>query len=217
MSSIVPAARDGVAPAPGADSSYSTLHFVVYGLVATAIALISTAVLKPWWFFRLYAPQYPRGLTLIISLKGFSGDTREIDMLNHYIGMAPLDTAASFERQYASVGIVLMVLGLLVLAQWAKPAWSWTLAALGAVLPVGFLLDCFYWLHRFGNELDPHAPLRLPGFTPQLFGNGMIGQFMTFARPELGFWLSLLAVVLLAAASVVRARLPSPERAVRPS
>lgn len=217
MSSIVPAARGSLAPAPRADSSYSLLHFFVYGLVAAAITLFSFASLKPWWFFRLYAPQYPRGLTLIISLKGFTGDAREIDMLNHYIGMAPLDTAASFERQYAPIAIVLMMLCLLVLARWAKPAWSWTLAALGAVLPVGFLLDCTYWLNRFGHDLDPRAPLRLPGFTPQLFGNGTIGQFMTFARPELGFWLAVLAVVLLVAASVLRARVQSPERAARPS
>jgi copper chaperone NosL len=208
MISSIPAARADLVPAPQADSTRRGTRLIIYSLVAAAIALCWVSLFKPWWFFRLYAPQYPRGLTLIISLKGVSGDAREVDMLNHYIGMAPLDTAASFERQYSTVGVALLALGLLVIARWAAPAWSWLLAAFGALFPVGFLLDCLYWLHRFGNDLDPRAPLRLPGFTPQMFGNGTIGQFLTFARPELGFWLAVLAVALLTVASVLRARLP---------
>jgi len=217
MSSIIPVARDGVVPAQRAKSARRAAHFMVYSLVAAAIALFAVSLRTPWWFFRLYAPQYPHGLTLIISLSGLSGDTREVDMLNHYIGMAPLDSAATFERQYALVGVALIAFGLLVLTRWTQPARSWLLPALGAVLPVGFVLDCIYWLHKFGYELDPRAPLRLRGFTPQMFGNGTIGQFMTFARPELGFWLSLLAVLLLTAAGIVRARLTNPRLVVRPS
>jgi copper chaperone NosL len=184
----------------------SDTRFGVLGLVVIAIGLFVFSLQQPWWFFRLYAPQYPHGLTLIISLDGLSGDTREIDMLNHYIGMAHLDEAAAFERQYAAWGVGLLAVGLCALALFARPAWGWLLAAVGALFPLGFLTDSFFWLYRFGHQLDPHAPLRLPGFTPQLFGNGTIGQFMTFARPERGFWISVLAVLLLVAASVLRVR-----------
>lgn len=191
---------------PSSTSATRPLGWVVYGLVAAAIALFVHSLKEPWWFFRLYAPQYPRGLTLIISLKGLSGDVREIDMLNHYIGMAHLDEAASFERQYAHIGVGLLAAGLILIAGFAKPAHSWLLAALGAMFPLGFLSDSLFWLYRFGHSLDTTAPLRIPSFTPQLFGNGTIGQFMTFARPERGFWLVVLGVVLLAAASWLRAR-----------
>ena len=184
--------------------------WVVYGFLASAIALFVYSLREPWWFFRLYAPQYPRGLTLIISLKGLSGDVREIDMLNHYIGMAHLDAAASFERQYAQYGVALLAVGLVLVALFAKPSRSWWLPALGAVFPLGFLSDSLFWLYRFGHSLDTTAPLRIPSFTPQLFGNGTIGQFMTFARPERGFWLAVLAVVLLLAASIVRTRSSAP-------
>ncbi|HEY3495918.1 MAG TPA: hypothetical protein VGK73_14570, partial [Polyangiaceae bacterium] len=71
-----------------------------------------------------------------------------------------------------------------------------------AAVPLGFVADFSYWLYRFGHDLNPRAPLRLEPFTPAMFGNGVIGQFMTFARPELGFWLALacvgLAVLLVA-------------------
>lgn len=180
--------------------------WVVYGFLASAISLFVYSLREPWWFFRLYAPQYPRGLTLVISLKGLSGDVREIDMLNHYIGMAHLDVAASFERQYAHYGVALLAVGLVLVALFARPSRSWWLAGLGALFPLGFLSDSLFWLYRFGHSLDATAPLRIPSFTPQLFGNGTIGQFMTFARPERGFWLAVLGVVLLLAASVVRSR-----------
>jgi copper chaperone NosL len=201
----IPAPKDGF-PNAGASSMPRDARWGVYGLVACALALFADTLHQPWWSFRLYAPQYPRGLTLTIALDGVSGDTREINMLNHYIGMAHLDQAAAFERQYAALGVGLLVLSLVGVALLARPAWSWLLAALGALLPVGFLADSFYWLYRFGHDLDPHAPVHLPGFTPQLFGNGVIGQFMTFARPERGFWVAVLSVLLLAAASLLRRR-----------
>ena len=59
------------------------------------------------------------------------------------------------------------------------------------------------------------SPAQLAGLCDAagMFGNGVIGQFMTFARPERGFWLAVLGVVLLAAASLVRGRI-SQRRAV---
>ena len=60
------------------------------------------SLFQPWWQFTLYAPQYPQGLDDSSSrLTGVTGDVREIDMLNHYIGMAHLALAAPTERQLA--------------------------------------------------------------------------------------------------------------------
>ena len=47
--------------------------------------------------FELVAPQYPKGLKLDISLTGITGDVKEIDILNHYIGMRTMSDAASLE------------------------------------------------------------------------------------------------------------------------
>jgi hypothetical protein len=91
---------------------------------------------------------------------------------------------------------------LLVRARWA----AWLAAGLGSLLPVGFLIDAWAWLFAFGHQLDRHAPLQIPAFTPQLFGNGAIGQFMTFATPQLGFWLATTGSVLLVSAALLRRR-----------
>jgi hypothetical protein len=72
--------------------------------------------------------------------------------------------------------------------------------------PVVFIADSFYWLYSFGHSLDPKAPLRIGTFTPQMFGNGVIGQFETYAAPALGFWLAIAGVVLAIVATLVRTR-----------
>lgn len=180
-------------------------------LSVLALAAIAASYWQPFWTFKLYAPQYPHGLTLTIALTGFSGDVREIDMLNHYIGMASLQQGAALERQYAALLVSVLVGVLAVLAALPSRRSAVFAAAMGAAYPLGFLADTSYWLYRFGHQLDPRAPLHIPHFTPQLFGNGTIGQFMTFAVPELGFGLSVLgAVLLLGAAACSRSSQEAP-------
>lgn len=190
-----------VRPAPASSWRFATL-----GLALLASALFVSSLNQPWWFFRLYAPQYPRGLTLMISLQGLSGDVREIDMLNHYIGMAHLDAAAVYERKYAAYAVALLVVTIVALSSFVGRKYRWSIALAGALFPLGFVADSMYWLTRFGHQLDRRAPLHIPQFTPQLFGNGSIGQFLTFARPEQGFWLAVAGALLLVAASFARGR-----------
>lgn len=151
----------------------------------------------PYWEFRLFAPQYPQGLELIISLTGVTGDTFEINTINHYIGMGHLEDAAHFERAYG--GWLVGLLGLMVVVGtiFAGKNLGWLPFLVGIGLPVGFLVDTFYWMHRFGHDLDPTAPIDMSPFTPTLFGTGKVGQFRTVAMPEVGFWMAVAGVVLV--------------------
>ncbi len=69
---------------------------IVLALLTIFVGLSFTA---PMWHINMKAPQYPQGLDLYIySYKVDGGndgnDVQEINVLNHYIGMAPLDRAA---------------------------------------------------------------------------------------------------------------------------
>lgn len=201
------ATRSERKPGPGPSESAPAGTAAVWlgrFLTLGALALIWASFKPAWWMLKLYAPQYPHGLTLTISLSGVAGDVREINMLNHYIGMAQLDAAAVFERSiagYAIAGLMLVV----AMLMWFRARWAgWLAAGLAATLPLGFLVDAWAWLYLFGHQLDRRAPLHIPAFTPQLFGNGTIGQFMTFATPQIGFWLATAASVLLFAAALLR-------------
>src|SRR3990167_3046799 len=82
----------------------------VVGLSLAAAALFGVAFFFPWWRLWLFAPQYPKGLEISISLTGVAGDVRELNILNHYIGMKGLDLAAVTERRFAAQGVGLVAL-----------------------------------------------------------------------------------------------------------
>ncbi|HET6615900.1 MAG TPA: hypothetical protein VFH62_08435, partial [Dehalococcoidia bacterium] len=62
-----------------------------------AAALLGGALLLPLWKLELVAPQYPTGLVMraygykfVDDPATYYDDVREINELNHYIGMAPI-------------------------------------------------------------------------------------------------------------------------------
>ena len=74
-------------------------------LFAVAAILLMIAIFLPWWSLTLHAPQYPKGLSVEAYVNRLTGDVGEIDGLNHYIGMRPLNEAAEFERSISIIGI----------------------------------------------------------------------------------------------------------------
>lgn len=175
-------------------------------LALAASVLFAASFFAPWWSFKLYAPQYPGGLTLLISLTGMGGDVHEIDLLNHYIGMGHLENAAAFERHIAGWGVAAICIATLVGLLVTGRRFDKLVAIPAVAFPLVFLADSFAWLYRYGHHLDPKAPIKLGAFTPTLFGNGQIGQFETFAQPGTGFWLACAGVGLTLLASYLRLR-----------
>lgn len=179
---------------------------LVIALALLAVTAFGASLFFPWWKLQLYAPQYPRGLTLIISLTEIDGDVHEISTLNHYIGMASLADAAKLEKQIAVYAVAALGVTTLALMLFAGKKFTKWLFVPGLLFPVGFLLDSYYWMYTFGHNLDPRAPLTIPPFTPQLFGNGQIGQFMTYALPQTGFILAVGGFLFLVVAVVIRGK-----------
>lgn len=174
---------------------------------ALAAVLLAVSLLMPYWSLVLHAPQYPGGLDAVIFTDRLEGDVEEIDELNHYIGMMRLGEAARIERSIAPVALVALVaLGLA--AALVRSRWAILLAIPIVGFPIAFVADLYYWLNRAGHELDPHAPLSssIRPFTPHLLGVGRVGQFSTTAQFEIGFYLSVLAALLVVASIVVRVR-----------
>ena len=134
------------------------------------------------------------------------GDVAEVDILNHYIGMKHLAGAAPTERQIAGYGVAAVAVITLVLLALAGRKRNMVVAIPAVSFPLLFVLDSFYWLDTFGHKRDPKAPLRIGAFTPQMFGNGQIGQFETFARPGYGFWLAIAGVAFALLATFLRSR-----------
>ncbi|QOJ17641.1 MAG: cytochrome C [Phycisphaeraceae bacterium] len=170
-------------------------------LLLAAAGLLVASYFQPYWRMTLHAPQYPKGLFVQAYLNRLEGDVAEIDGLNHYIGMRPLNEAAQLERETSAMMIVataLLVLGGIII----HSRWAALLAAPAILFPGGFLLDLYLWMRHFGMNLDPAAPLStsIKPFVPPVLGTGMVGQFKTVAAAGPGWWMALgaAAIVLVA-------------------
>ncbi|MFH0945251.1 MAG: cytochrome C [Planctomycetota bacterium] len=167
-------------------------------LMGLAGLLLLISVVMPYWHMTLHAPQYPKGLTVDAYVDRLEGDVREIDGLNHYIGMRPLGEAAQLERELSIIAIATLAL-LLAATVFIHSKWA-ALAALPAVFyPVIFLGDLYFWMNNFGQNLDPTAALSnsIKPFTPPVLGEGYVGQFRTVAVPGSGLILAAIATLLV--------------------
>lgn len=172
-------------------------------LTVTGAALLIGSIFLPYWNIVLRAPQYPRGLSVDAYVNRLEDmrSVREVDGLNHYIGMIKLTDAARIERAISiySIGLI----AILAVVSTFLPGWWRTLARLPmALFPAVFVVDLFIWLYYAGHSLDPKAALSssISEFTPRIFGDGVIGQFKTEAAFQAGFWLAVVAMALSIAA-----------------
>ncbi|GJM40012.1 MAG: hypothetical protein DHS20C20_02940 [Ardenticatenaceae bacterium] len=167
-------------------------------LFGVAALLLIISIPLPYWEMELQAPQYPKGLHITAYVNELTGDLFEINGLNHYIGMRPLEEAAQFEKSISRIAIGLLAL-LTLTSVFIRTKWIVLLALPAITMPVLFLADLQWWMAKFGTDLDPKAPLSsaIEPFVPTVLGRGVIAQFETIARPGIGLYLAILASILV--------------------
>jgi hypothetical protein len=181
------------------------------GMSSRALLLGALLLLLPCYVFPLYemtmfAPQYPEGLRLHIysyKLEGGNGgqDVKEINLLNHYIGMK--DLAADDFAEFKWIPFVVGGLGLLFL----RAAVLGRLADLVDVLVLYLYFGLFslwsfaYKMYWYGHHLSPTAAVKVAPFTPPLFGYRKLANFEVYSYPALGSY-ALVAVALLLVAAL---------------
>jgi copper chaperone NosL len=183
---------------------------VPLGLGPRALLVLAFLLLVPSYFVPLYdmtmfAPQYPEGLRLhIYSYKldgGHAGqDVKEVNVLNHYIGMRDLSTDEFSEFKW--MPFVIGVMGLLFLRTAVLGKMSHVVDVLVLYLYFGFfaLWSFGYKMYWYGHHLAPTASVKVDAFTPPLFGYKKLANFEVYSYPGLGSYaLFAIAVLLLSA------------------
>lgn len=185
-------------------------------LFGAAVAVLLVSLFLPYWRITMYAPQYPDGLTVTTFVNRIGGRVTEVDILNHYIGMKPLEAAAPLERRFGIYLIAAMALLIVAAIRVHRPLAA-LLALPAALFPLVFLADVQFWLADFGLHLDPRAPLNLSvqPFVPRALGVGHIGQFESVAWPCSGLALAALATLLILTGLWFQRRAYKPARAAR--
>jgi copper chaperone NosL len=63
---------------------------------------------------------------------------------------------------------------------------------------IAALVDFYLWGYDYGHNLDPTAPIVVPGmaYQPPLIGTKQLLNFTAFSGPDVGGWLFLVSGVL---------------------
>jgi len=168
-------------------------------IIAISALLMISAYFVPLWQILMWAPQYPEGLDMKIWINTISGDVKIISALNHYIGMRHIEVSMFPEFKYM-VYIVGFLIGfgfLTALVNKRFFLWIYLILIVGA--GVGALVDFFLWGYDYGHNLDPTAPIVVPGMTyqPPLIGTKQLLNFTAFSGPDIGGWIFLVSVLLV--------------------
>lgn len=164
-------------------------------LVAFASGALIAVFFLPAWRIDLFAPQYPEGLTMNIWINGLSGDVDVINGLNHYIGMEKISEKMFPEFSYLPYVVgFFMLLGVIVAVTGKRKFLTvyLGLTAIGAALA---MYDFYRWGYKYGHNLDPTAPIQVPGlsYQPPLLGHKRLLNFDAYSLPDVGGWVVIAA------------------------
>jgi len=182
-------------------------------LILVAVLVLIPSFFFPLWNMSFYSNQYTDGLVLHIYSYQLEGgktanrdDLREINSLNHYIGMRPL-----LESDFSEFTWVPLVIGLLMILALR----AMVLGHMSNLVDVFVLFTYFglfsLWsfyhrLYMYGHNLDPTASIKVQPFTPPVFGSKQIANFTVNSFPDLASYALIAFAVLLLVAILLSAR-----------
>ena len=175
--------------------------------VLLAVVLMIPSYFTPLWEMTLTSNQFPEGLVLkIYSYKLEGGrtpnrdDLKEINSLNHYIGMRALQEEDFTEFQWIPFvvgGMALLALRVAVLGRMSALV---DLLVLFSYFGLFSLWSFYHKLYLYGHSLDPTAAVRVPPFTPPVFGHQTMANFEVYNYPDVGSYFMAMVPVAFAAA-----------------
>lgn len=204
-------------------------------LTVIAAGLVIWAFYSPIWWVTLKAPNYPpeaypqgvrihfhankiaNGCTELPSDEIYAENeeldcVEEMNVINHFIGMEPMERGGQLEMAFAPYGFAGTVVLLLLFLFYKGWGW-WILPIPGIIIPVAFVVDYAGWLWWFGHNLHDWGAFTVKPFMPTVFGESKVAQFSTFSYPHYGFGLLAGASILLLLALLMRRKQLKLERA----
>jgi hypothetical protein len=176
-------------------------------LVVLAALLLIPTFLFPLYNMTLYSNQFPDGLNLYIYSYSLEGghpqgrdDLREINTLNHYIGMRPLLESDFSEFKWIPLLVGLFFILTLRAAVVGKMSNLVDVAVMFLYFGLFSLWSFYHRLNQYGHNLDPMAAVKVPPFTPPMFGEKQLANFTVYSYPDAGSFLLIAFFLLLAVA-----------------
>ncbi|HID66299.1 MAG TPA: hypothetical protein EYP32_05665 [Aquificaceae bacterium] len=171
-------------------------------LIALASLLLLGVYFFPLWYIKLWAPQYPEWLGMFIWVNTITGenphDLYNINILNHYIGMQEINPDIVPELKILPfIFAFFIIFGLIVAITGKKKLlkiWVWSFIIFGVLA----IADFWWWEYRYGHNLDPRAPIKIPGgaYQPPLLGCKQLLNFKACSFPARGAYFAVASLIL---------------------
>jgi hypothetical protein len=180
-------------------------------LIAAGV-LIIVSMKYPMWYMYLDSNNFPKGIGMAVwathpgdpeDVDELDGGLKEINVLNHYIGMAEI----SKENMpiFSVLPVVLVIAAILcIVTAFVRKTWmSFVNLAFFALISAGGLIMLVYSLYSFGHNLDPKAAFEIEPFMPGIYGEHHLAQFTTYSDFYWGTYLLVIASLFMVAALVI--------------
>jgi copper chaperone NosL len=183
----------------------STLSTFSRTLVLLSGVLLVVVLFVPLWQIELNAPQYPEGLVLKMYPHKIGGNVDVINGLNHYIGMKTLHTEDFIEFTILPYIVGFFALFCFVVFFLKKQKWLIVLFTLFVIFGIIAMIDFWRWEYAYGHDLNPEAPIQVPGmaYQPPLIGYKQLLNFGAYSIPDVGGILFILVGLLLLVALLI--------------
>ena len=168
----------------------SLLKLSIILLSISGIGLV-ISIFVPIWAIYLEAPQYPEGLGMFLHANKITGDYEIINGLNHYIGMKTIHQEDFWEFKVLPYALGFFAV-LAFLFAFLKKKWGlYFFTALFLLFGIAFMVDFWLWEYDYGHNLNPNAPIIVPGmsYQPPLLGFKQLLNFGAYSYPDVGGWI----------------------------
>ncbi len=123
-------------------------------------------------------------------------DLQNINGLNHYIGMKAITPDSIPELKIMPYVIGFLILLGITSALIGKKLLIRIWIILFLLLGAAGLVDYYLWGYDYGHDLDPTAPIKVPGMTyqPPLIGSKQLLNINAVSLPDVGTYIMLLSI-----------------------
>ena len=173
-------------------------------LIALMVVPLALTFTAPLWNISMVAPQYPNGLSLDIYAHKIEGgrqgqDIQEINTLNHYIGMSPINRQAMSDLDWIPFAIGVLTILALRVAAIGNIRSLIDLTVVTCYFSLFSLARFVYKLYLLGHDLDQRAPVTVAPFMPAVLGTKQIANFTVTSMPRLAsVYMALFAIGIAA-------------------
>ncbi len=164
-----------------------------------SITLAVASLFFPFWVMSMKAPFMELPIVIgIYPLQGIVGDLKNLNIANHYVGLAEIDPEDIPELQFVPLLYalyILLIIAMVILN--GKDCKSFkVILAIYIILLASLPIYSYMWMYRYTHTIDPRAPIRMEPFDPPFFGFYKIANFEIVAYLGPAFFLPLIAVAI---------------------